>query len=93
MIARFFLLLIRGYQRLLSPLIGPVCRFTPSCSVYTATCIERFGAARGLTLGAWRILRCNPFHPGGVDLPPPAHDCETAAHARQTAAPSVSSSE
>jgi putative membrane protein insertion efficiency factor len=71
MIARCLLLLIRGYQRTLSPLIGPVCRFSPSCSSYMATCIERFGAARGVWLGTRRLLRCHPFHSGGIDLPPP----------------------
>lgn len=66
------LLAIRGYQRVLSPLLGPTCRFHPSCSSYTATCVERFGAARGLWLGACRIARCHPFHPGGFDPPPGA---------------------
>ncbi len=70
MIARFLLLLIAAYQRTLSPLLGNVCRFEPSCSRYTATCIERFGALRGGLLGARRIASCHPFHRGGVDLPP-----------------------
>lgn len=70
MLSRFLLLLIRGYQRVLSPFIGQACRFEPSCSRYTATCIERFGAVRGVWLGARRIARCHPFHPGGLDLPP-----------------------
>jgi putative membrane protein insertion efficiency factor len=72
MIARVLMLLIRTYQRTLSPLLGPVCRFSPSCSNYMLVCIERFGAARGLWLGTRRLARCHPFHPGGVDLPPPA---------------------
>ncbi len=63
---------IRLYQLTISPLLGPVCRFEPSCSRYTATCIERFGALRGGWLGLKRILRCHPFHPGGYDPPPPA---------------------
>jgi putative membrane protein insertion efficiency factor len=70
MTARILLFLIRLYQRVLSPLLGPVCRFEPSCSRYTATCIARFGALRGTALGARRVLRCNPFFPGGIDLPP-----------------------
>jgi hypothetical protein len=70
MLSRLLLSLIRGYQRVLSPLLGSVCRFEPSCSRYTATCIERFGAARGSWLGLRRIARCHPFHPGGLDLPP-----------------------
>jgi putative membrane protein insertion efficiency factor len=70
MMAHLLLLLIRLYQRVLSPLVGPVCRFEPSCSHYTASCIERFGALRGSGLGLLRVLRCNPLHPGGLDLPP-----------------------
>jgi putative membrane protein insertion efficiency factor len=70
MIARILVLLLRVYQRTLSPLIGPVCRFSPSCSNYMVTCIQRFGAARGLWLGTRRLARCHPFHPGGIDLPP-----------------------
>lgn len=75
MIRRLLLLLIRIYQWTLSPLLGPVCRFEPSCSRYTATCIERFGALRGSWLGIRRVCRCHPFHPGGYDPPPPLpHD-------------------
>jgi putative membrane protein insertion efficiency factor len=85
MIARFLLLLIRGYQRTLSPLLGSICRFSPSCSSYMATCIERFGALRGSWLGTQRLLRCHPFHPGGLDLPPSGCD--------RTAAPDACCSE
>ena len=76
MIARFLVLLLRAYQRTLSPLLGPVCRFSPSCSNYMVICIERFGAARGLWLGTRRLARCHPFHPGGIDLPPEANPPE-----------------
>lgn len=72
MIARLFLALIRLYQRFLSPLLGPVCRFEPSCSRYAAGCIERHGAAKGALLSVVRVCKCHPFHPGGYD-PPPAH--------------------
>ena len=58
---------IRAYQRLLSPLLGPRCRFYPSCSEYAVQAIGRFGILRGLVLAAWRVLRCNPFNHGGVD--------------------------
>jgi putative membrane protein insertion efficiency factor len=69
--------LIRLYQLALSPLLGRSCRFEPSCSHYTARCIELHGVARGSWLGVCRIARCHPFHPGGFD-PPPA--VRTAAH-------------
>lgn len=72
MVAKALLFLIRAYQLLLSPLLGPVCRFEPSCSRYTMQCIELHGALRGCWLGLRRILRCHPFHPGGYDPPPPA---------------------
>lgn len=72
MIARALLWLIRVYQWTLSPLLGGTCRFHPSCSRYTAACVQRFGAAHGLWLGARRLARCHPFHPGGYDPPPAA---------------------
>jgi hypothetical protein len=62
-------LLIRAYQ-LTRFLRQPSCRFYPSCSQYTAGSIERFGFVRGLFLGSLRILRCHPFHPGGMDEVP-----------------------
>lgn len=62
--------LIAFYRRYLSPLKGPTCRFYPSCSAYTAEAIATHGAARGLWLGARRVSRCHPWHPGGVDLVP-----------------------
>jgi len=76
MIRAAILFLIRLYQMTVSRLIGPSCRFEPSCSHYTATCIERFGVARGSWLGIKRIGRCHPFNPGGYDPPPnPEHRC------------------
>lgn len=71
MIAKLLLGLIRLYQLTLSPFIGRSCRFEPSCSRYTAECIETHGALRGSWLGVKRIGRCHPFHPGGYDPPPP----------------------
>ncbi len=61
------LLPLRVYQRLLSPLFGSHCRYHPSCSEYAVQSISRFGILRGLVLGAWRLLRCNPFSHGGFD--------------------------
>jgi hypothetical protein len=67
---------IRGYQYALSPLIGPACRFYPSCSQYALEALSRFGVLRGGWLGVRRLARCHPFHPGGYDpVPPPSHRC------------------
>jgi uncharacterized protein len=68
---RVLLALIAGYRLVLSPLMGPKCRFYPTCSAYAAEAIEVHGAARGSWLAAKRICKCHPFHPGGVDLVPP----------------------
>ena len=62
--------LIRAYQLALSPLLPPVCRFTPSCSHYSHEAIVRYGLWRGGQLSIGRLLRCHPFHPGGYDPVP-----------------------
>ena len=62
-----FVLPIRLYQRLISPLLPPTCRYTPSCSEYAAQAIERHGVVRGVLKGAWRIMRCNPLGGSGFD--------------------------
>lgn len=67
---RAFLLLIATYQRWISPAFPRRCRYEPTCSAYTADAVRRFGAARGALLGAWRLLRCNPFSHGGFDPVP-----------------------
>ena len=69
-VARLFVLLIRGYQVTLSPLLPSACRYQPTCSQYTLEAVERHGAIRGTWLGAKRIARCHPFHPGGYDPVP-----------------------
>lgn len=61
------LALLRLYRRTISPLVGQRCKYHPSCSAYAAEAIETCGVGRGLMLGAWRLLRCNPFSHGGFD--------------------------
>ncbi len=70
MIRSAMLFLIRGYQLVLSPFIGKSCRFHPTCSSYAYEAIERYGPARGAWLGLRRLLRCHPFHEGGIDPVP-----------------------
>jgi putative membrane protein insertion efficiency factor len=60
-------LLVRGYQRLLSPLLPARCKYHPSCSQYALDAFREYGLARGLVLATWRLLRCNPWSNGGVD--------------------------
>lgn len=64
---------IRFYQLALSPLVGPACRFHPSCSQYALEAVARFGVLRGGWLSLRRLGRCHPFHPGGYDPVPPPH--------------------
>jgi uncharacterized protein len=61
------ILLLRGYQRFLSPLFPARCKYYPSCSEYAVQAIGRYGILRGSVLAAWRLLRCNPFSHGGYD--------------------------
>ncbi|MCC7632978.1 membrane protein insertion efficiency factor YidD [Stenotrophomonas rhizophila] len=63
--------LLRLYKRFISPLLGPRCRFMPSCSEYAMQAIAVHGPARGSWLAARRLGRCHPFHPGGIDEVPP----------------------
>jgi hypothetical protein len=65
--------LIRLYQWTVSPLLGPRCRFYPSCSQYALEAIQHLGVLRGTALAAARLGRCHPFHPGGFDPVPGAH--------------------
>lgn len=64
------ILLIRAYRYLISPLLGPHCRFYPTCSCYAQTALEQHGLIRGGWLGLRRLSRCHPWHPGGVDPVP-----------------------
>ena len=70
LIRRILMLLIRAYQLVLSPMLGPSCRFYPSCSCYAHEAIARHGPVLGLWLAVRRILRCHPFTPGGYDPVP-----------------------
>lgn len=69
-VARLFSILVLGYQRFLSPLLGPRCRFEPSCSAYAREALSEHGAARGSALAFWRLLRCQPFGTPGYDPVP-----------------------
>jgi hypothetical protein len=69
-IRRLLILLVRAYRLLVSPLLPPACRFYPSCSRYAETAVARHGALRGSWLAARRLVRCHPFHPGGIDPVP-----------------------
>ena len=80
-VASLLIGLIRGYQRLLSPLLGPRCRFYPSCSHYAVGAIRRFGPIRGSGLALRRLARCHPLHPGGYDPLPEEHGGNRCLHA------------
>ena len=58
---------VRGYQLVISPILGPHCRFQPTCSEYARQAIESYGVLRGVYMGVQRICRCHPWHPGGYD--------------------------
>ena len=70
-LARLLIGVVSAYRRWLSPLLGPRCRFAPSCSAYAVQALTVHGAGRGSALVVRRIVRCHPFHPGGHDPVPP----------------------
>jgi uncharacterized protein len=89
--ARLLMLLLTGYRLFISPLLGPRCRFYPSCSAYALEAVQVHGALRGSWLAVRRLSRCHPFHAGGLDpVPPraagPAPDAARAAEAAVTPA-------
>ena len=99
--AQLLLAAVRFYQRAISPVFPPRCRFEPSCSAYAVEAIEVHGAGRGTWLTVRRLAKCAPWHPGGVDLVPPRpgpsrpstpRDPGTAepTHSSSTAAPDPS---
>ena len=73
----FLIQLIKAYRFLLSPWLGGHCRFHPTCSCYAIIAIERYGALRGSGMALRRVLRCHPWHPGGIDEVP---DNEVTCH-------------
>lgn len=72
--------LLRLYQRVVSPLYGPSCRFYPSCSQYALLAVQRHGVVRGFRLAMWRLVRCNPWNLGGVDDVPPGRESTHSGH-------------
>ena len=62
-----FVILIKGYKKVISPLLPPSCRFYPTCSEYSIQALEKYGIVRGGAKSIWRIIRCNPFNKGGYD--------------------------
>jgi len=67
---------VKGYRLAIRPLLGPHCRFHPSCSEYAVQALQRHGAGRGTWLALKRISRCHPMNPGGYDPVPPLQDPE-----------------
>ena len=70
LLLRLLVIIIVAYQKSLSLLLGPRCRFYPSCSEYAKSVLKTHGFMRAIWLTGKRLLKCHPWHPGGVDLPP-----------------------
>ena len=68
------IILVKTYRVAVSPMLGPRCRFHPTCSAYALEALRQFGAARGAWLAVRRIARCHPWHPGGYDPVPPVRE-------------------
>lgn len=66
-LSKLLIYLVRFYQKFISPLKGPTCRFYPTCSQYSIEAIRKYGALKGIYLIIRRLLKCHPFHPGGYD--------------------------
>ena len=64
---KFIVIIIKGYQKIISPIFPPSCRFYPSCSEYGIQAVSRYGVIKGGIKTIWRIIRCNPFTKGGYD--------------------------
>lgn len=70
MMRRLVIALLRAYKKLISPLLPPMCRFEPTCSVYAMDAVSKYGVLHGAWLTVRRLFRCHPFHPGGWDPVP-----------------------
>ncbi|MEJ2106050.1 MAG: membrane protein insertion efficiency factor YidD [Acidiferrobacteraceae bacterium] len=75
---KVLIFLLRLYQLGISPLLGPRCRFYPSCSAYAMEAVQEHGAAHGSWLALRRVCKCHPLHPGGYDPVPPSSHGETS---------------
>ncbi|WP_110571658.1 MULTISPECIES: membrane protein insertion efficiency factor YidD [Marinomonas] len=74
---KILIVLVKGYQFLISPLLGNNCRFYPSCSQYMIQAIEQYGVFKGMYLGIKRLSKCHPWHEGGIDPVPSPCECKT----------------
>jgi putative membrane protein insertion efficiency factor len=74
---QIFMLIIRFYQKFISPMLPSSCRFYPTCSSYAYTALDRYGFFKGGWLAIKRISRCHPFNPGGID---PVPECDVCTH-------------
>lgn len=83
--------LVRGYQLLVSPVLGPTCRYYPSCSAYAVEALQRFGPLRGSWLAVRRLARCHPWSDGGVDHVPD-RDRRTTGGSTQSTTPTTRTS-
>ncbi|NLU97396.1 membrane protein insertion efficiency factor YidD [Marinomonas sp. UCMA 3892] len=82
---RIFILIVKGYQFLISPLLGNNCRFYPSCSHYMIQAIERYGIFKGMYLGLKRLSKCHPWHEGGMDPVPSSCHCKDGKNRKDQA--------
>jgi putative membrane protein insertion efficiency factor len=83
-VVRVLVLVLRFYRRWISPMLLPTCRFFPSCSVYAIEALTVHGVLRGSWLTLRRLLRCGPWHPGGMDPVPPARSSRSDAESESS---------
>ena len=84
-VARLLIGLLHGYQHWISPALLPSCRFYPSCSAYAVEALQVHGVLKGVALACWRLLRCAPWHPGGIDPVPPRRPRSARNHHEEQA--------